>query len=316
MRLLFASLATPGHTYPLLPLAVAAQRAGHEVHFASGPGMHAELDRLGLRPFQPGQAVYQVFAGDIRTEMARLRPDRVIAGWGVPGVIEAAVELDIPRLWHGFGRMFPDGIGLEPLSFEDPHIDICPPLLQDPAFVSAATRIPLRPLPWSTGGATATRGERPLVFVTFGTSFHVAPALVDVLEGLALLRADVVAAAQTLDAVPDGVTVHPWVDQRELLRQADLVVHHGGSGTTLGALAAGTPQLVIPQGADQFGNADAVVHCGAGRRLDAVSVAAVAAAANAVLRDPACRAAAEFVAAEIAAMPAPGEVARELFASV
>ena len=33
-------------------------------------------------------------------------------------------------------------------------------------------------------------------------------------------------------------------------------MHHGGSGTILGALAAGVPQLLLPKGADQFENAD------------------------------------------------------------
>gem|GEM_PF-943165 len=38
MRVLFASLGTHGHTYPLLPLAAAARDAGHEVTFATGEG--------------------------------------------------------------------------------------------------------------------------------------------------------------------------------------------------------------------------------------------------------------------------------------
>ncbi len=36
MRVLFASVASVGDTYPLIPLAIAAQDAGHEVHFAAG----------------------------------------------------------------------------------------------------------------------------------------------------------------------------------------------------------------------------------------------------------------------------------------
>lgn len=43
MRVLFASLASVGHTYPLIPLAIAARDAGHEVHFAAGEGVHAPL---------------------------------------------------------------------------------------------------------------------------------------------------------------------------------------------------------------------------------------------------------------------------------
>ena len=47
----------------------------------------------------------------------------------------------------------------------------------------------------------------------------------------------------------------------------DVVVHHGGSGTTLGALASGVPQVVLPQGADQFANADALDAAGVAVRL-------------------------------------------------
>ncbi|MFD6068801.1 glycosyltransferase, partial [Amycolatopsis lurida] len=36
MRLIFTSLVSHGHLYPLLPLAVAARDAGHEVLFATG----------------------------------------------------------------------------------------------------------------------------------------------------------------------------------------------------------------------------------------------------------------------------------------
>jgi UDP:flavonoid glycosyltransferase YjiC (YdhE family) len=39
MRVLFASLALVGHAYPLIPLAIAARDAGHEVHFAAGEGL-------------------------------------------------------------------------------------------------------------------------------------------------------------------------------------------------------------------------------------------------------------------------------------
>jgi hypothetical protein len=42
---LSASLASVGHTCRLIPLAIAARAAGHEVHFAPGESMHAPLGR-------------------------------------------------------------------------------------------------------------------------------------------------------------------------------------------------------------------------------------------------------------------------------
>jgi hypothetical protein len=63
-------------------------------------------------------------------------------------------------------------------------------------------------------------------------------------------------------------------------------------GLALGALTVGAPQLILPQGADQFANADAVTAAGAALRLgpDDLSPSAIA--------------------EEIALMPSPDEVAR------
>jgi UDP:flavonoid glycosyltransferase YjiC (YdhE family) len=103
------------------------------------------------------------------------------------------------------------------------------------------------------------------------------------------------------------------VDQTRLLARADLVVHHGGSGTTLGALAAGTPQLVLPQGADQFANAEALCRRGVALRLDEVSADAVTEQATRLLQyDSGFRDAAYTLAGEVAGMPSPEEVAHRL----
>ncbi|MFC0540579.1 nucleotide disphospho-sugar-binding domain-containing protein [Kutzneria chonburiensis] len=48
MRLLFTSLATPQHLYPLVPLAWAARAAGHEVVFAGTPAIAAAAVHTGL----------------------------------------------------------------------------------------------------------------------------------------------------------------------------------------------------------------------------------------------------------------------------
>jgi vancomycin aglycone glucosyltransferase len=41
------------------------------------------------------------------------------------------------------------------------------------------------------------------------------------------------------------------VNQQALFARAAAVVHHGGAGTTTAAACAGTPQVIVPQGADQ-----------------------------------------------------------------
>lgn len=204
------------------------------MHFAAGENVHAPLVRNGLRPFRPADSFYEIYAEDLEPELTRLRPDLVVHGWGVPEAAVAARRAGMPALWHGFGRMFPDGIGFEPGPFERP--------------------------------------PRPLIYLTLGTAFGTAEVLTTAIRGLARLDAHVVVAAgrvrpEDLGELPADVTVRAWVPQADVVAHADLVVHHGGSGTTLGALAEGVPQLVLPQGADQFANAEALVTVGAALRL-------------------------------------------------
>lgn len=71
---------------------------------------------------------------------------------------------------------------------------------------------------------------------------------------------------------------------------------------------------MLPQGADQFVNAETLTALGAAQSLvgDAVRMDAIEAAARELLADPKPRAIAEGVAREIAAMPAPEQVLDEL----
>ncbi|WP_436492515.1 glycosyltransferase [Actinokineospora sp. HUAS TT18] len=326
MRVLFASLASVGHTYPLIPLAIAARGAGHEVHFAAGEHVHVPLAANGLRPFRPADSFYEIYAEDIEADLARLKPDLVVHEWGVPGVAVAAHRAGIPGAWHGFGRMFPDGIGLEsPEKVVSglPHIDICPPSLQEKGFL-AEQRIELRPVPFSTSAEPSERkGQATFVYLTLGTVFGTPELLRTVIKGLESLFAPTAGAVlvaagpvplEQIGEVPSNVKVRAWWPQADVLPLMDVVVHHGGSGTTLNALSAGIPQLVLPQGADHFANAEAVCAAGAGLRLLAgeLSADAVADQVRALLRDSSHRDAARVVADEIARMPSPDEVARRL----
>jgi UDP:flavonoid glycosyltransferase YjiC (YdhE family) len=320
MRVLFASLASVGHTYPLIPLAIAARDAGHEVHFAAGDAVHEPLEANGLRPFRPADSFYEIYAEDLEPELARVKPDLVVHEWGLPGAAVAAQRAGIPGVWHGFGRMFPADIGLETPGPGSPHVDICPRSLQDKEFLATADRIALRPVPYSTPGPwTAPRGSRPLVYLTLGTAFGTAELLSTAIQGLSSLGARVVVAAgrvrpDELGDLPDDVTVEAWVPQAELLPHVAVVVHHGGSGTTLGALTVGVPQLLLPQGADQFANTDAVTSAGAGLGLlpSEVSADSVADHVLTLLGRREHRDAARTIAEEIAHMPSPDEVARRL----
>ena len=55
MRLLFTTNSGLGHFHPLVPLAQAAQHAGHEVAFACPQSLCATVEALGFRAFPAGR---------------------------------------------------------------------------------------------------------------------------------------------------------------------------------------------------------------------------------------------------------------------
>ncbi|MEV6421367.1 glycosyltransferase [Streptomyces sp. NPDC051662] len=215
------------------------------------------------------------------------------------------------------------------------YLDTCPPAMQQDGWRPPAGRLPLRPEPHGqtrTGqGSSEPAGtsapadpepRRPRVLVTFGTVFSAPEVLSPILRELS--RSDLelrvtlglTASAEDFDVDHDRVTFVGFTPLSELLRDTDLVVTHGGAGTTLGTLAAGIPMVVAPQGADQFIQADRVAAAGAGLGLPGgmATPEGVAKAASAVLADQGFRAAARTVADQIAAMPSPAEVAATLAA--
>ncbi|HET6703661.1 glycosyltransferase [Amycolatopsis sp.] len=379
MRLLFTSLGSFGHTYPLVPLAVAARKAGHDVTFATSEDFLPQLTKAGLETAAAGLAIKDAFGqafgkggppgppGDIPREQLfpivakvfgelmpkrfvadllpvfeHVRPDLVVSEAGNSGGAFAALKAGIPVVSHGFGRVSTDDpmtgkirdairshaaeLGIEigdDLAFGGPFVDICPESVQDVEFLARTRRVPLRPVGWSEPGelpAGVLDKRRPLVYLTLGTAMGHAGVLTEAIAGLSGLDVDVLVATgpslpdDALGEVPANVRLEAWVPQAALLPHVDLVVHHGGSGTTLGAFGEALPQLLLPQGADQFTNAEAVVAAGVGDRLigRGITAEAVAEKARHLLTDSSVRDAARTLAAEVAAMPSPAEVAAEL----
>lgn len=71
-----------------------------------------------------------------------------------------------------------------------------------------------------------------------------------------------------LGAIAANVEVHSWVPQRAILERADAFVTHAGMGGCGEGLLAGVPMIAVPQGAEQFMNADRLVELGVARRID------------------------------------------------
>ncbi|MDT8909539.1 glycosyltransferase [Amycolatopsis sp. PS_44_ISF1] len=300
-----------------------------------------DLDEIIGQVF--GRMLPDRFSADLRALFSRSRPDLVVYEFSNVGAAFAAMAAGVPALGHGFGRVSREGPMIEiervqrehaaELGFTDdrpswgnPVVDICPPSVQAPDFLARARRVPLRPVGWSDTselppGLPGRDRTRPLIYLTLGTSpMSHADLLTAAITGLSGLDAQVLVATgpslevAALGQVPPNVRLESWVPQSALLPHVDLVVHHGGSGTTLGAFGAGVPQLVLPQGADQFTNAAAVLAAGVGSRLvgDEATAESVRSSAAALLADPTVADAARGLAAEVAGMPSPAEVAARL----
>lgn len=68
--------------------------------------------------------------------------------------------------------------------------------------------------------------------------------------------------------LPSNMWGQNYVNQIEILKVVDLVITHGGNNTFMETLYFGKPLIVLPFFFDQFDNAQRVVDCGIGRRLD------------------------------------------------
>ena len=220
-------------------------------------------------------------------------------------------------LWSEHGLTTPPYAG----AFTATYLDICPPPVQMVPVDHIPTRQPLRPVTYSgppapLPAAVSGNDPRPLVYLTLGTVHNEAPVLRAAVEAVADLDARVLVTVgpdgdpAALGPAPAHVTVARWVNQAEVLPHCAAVVSHGGSGTFLGALGLGLPQLCLPQAADQFRNAAAAVSTGAGLALapDAATPEAVRDTVRRILVEDSFRSAAAGLADSIRAMPAPVEV--------
>jgi UDP:flavonoid glycosyltransferase YjiC (YdhE family) len=308
-----------------------------------GPAMDvAPPDRAAfVFPRMFGAALAPPMAADLLPAARAWRPDLLVHENGELASPLVGAVLGVPSLTHAFGGPVPaphlseagerlssmwseQGLEVPPYAgcFETTYLDICPASVRSEPRDHVVDVQPLRPVA-DIGGSPEPapladeQDGPPLLYVTMGTVQNRALDLGPLVAALAALPVRVLVATgrdadpDALGAQPANVVVERWVDQPRVVRQSSAVVSHGGSGTFLGALAAGVPQLCLPQAADQFRNAEGGLLSGAALRLlpPEISPSTVAEAAHRLLTDPAFRDAATGVAAEIAAMPSPDEVA-------
>ncbi|WP_018531596.1 MULTISPECIES: nucleotide disphospho-sugar-binding domain-containing protein [unclassified Streptomyces] len=195
--------------------------------------------------------------------------------WGPVGTVEDPGLGLVPQDFTGSFREY--GVGELGPDLIDRAVDPCPAPLRG-LLPDSTERLPMRYVPYNGPGAVPDwlldAPDRPRVCVVWGNSprrmvgadAFALPRIVRALDGLGV---EVVLAAgrddlAQLGEVPSYVRVLENFPLQQLLPSCVAVVHHGGAGAVMTAVAHGVPQLVIPHAMDQFTNADRVAASGAG----------------------------------------------------
>jgi MGT family glycosyltransferase len=249
--------------------------------------MHAEIARAAQAMFDSG--------------LPALNGARAALGLGaVAHVLDQALEADVELLATSRAFDFP----AEDLPSRVRYVG---PQIGDPQWAR----------PWTSPWPESDR--RPLVAVGFSTTFqNHARVLQNVIDALAPLPVRVLV---TLGGSIDAAEVRESANcvavasapHAAVMREAALVVTHGGHGTVMRALVSRVPMLVIPHGRDQNDNAVRVTERGAGLSLlPGAPVDAIRAACERLLREPAFGAAARGLGDLVAADAERSTIVEEL----
>jgi UDP:flavonoid glycosyltransferase YjiC (YdhE family) len=196
------------------------------------------------------------------------------------------------------------------------------------------------PILWQTpdarlpGWLDALGQGRPLVWVYTGNPTYgpVAPwadsivVLRSCAEALAGEDLDVVLTTghhplseDEVAALPANFRYEPWLPGIAMAEKSDLLIHHGGHGSCMAGLCAGTPAVIIPTYSERESNARRVVAAGAGDLVlpveagageKGVSVDELRTKVRRVLSDPSFRRSAERIAESIRGYGGAAEAAR------
>lgn len=307
------------------------------------------------RPGVPGrtEGMGEVWATHAKNTVAgylafarEFRPDLIVADQAEYGALIVAGVLGIPAVHHRWGvdplsgpylsRMRSSLAALSAESgldrFPDPTVtlDPCPPSLQVP---SAPPATPIRHVPFNGPGerpewVRRLRESAPAgrtVLISLGRnvlSLNGIPHLNLMLRAFAEIPGIRVIATvdeeyrSAVEPVPESVTIVEPTPLRLFLGSCDVVVHHGGAGSSLTASLFGLPQLVLPQFPSSFAAGEQLEKLGAGFTLDddekQCDPGRLSGALSALLTDAGHRRAAEKLRDEMEAMPSPAQVAADL----
>jgi len=265
----------------------------HRFSTIAVPAMLADLLEL-TRSWLPAVVVHEEGEYAAPLLAALLQVPCVTHSWAAPARPEKERRLYqslLAPIWDAHGRA-------EPRTSGATYLDSCPPPYQWEEIETVAGVVPTRPVlfdgPPTSAPAWLDTLPRPAAYVTLGTvaAFSRPEVLRLAVEAVEPLVAAVVVTTgpnpPAAVAIPSArVHVTEYLPQSQILPKVDLVVSHGGAGTTLGALAHGLPHLVMPDAApSQQRNATRTEAIGLGLAVSQdAGTDPVRAAAQRLLRD-------------------------------
>ncbi|TCJ89896.1 nucleotide disphospho-sugar-binding domain-containing protein [Nocardia alba] len=265
----------------------------------------------------------------------RLRPDVVVAEPHAYSAAVSAATHGIPYVRHGIGMGFDpviDRWGADELAPEltargladipGPALDLdpCPAPVRAP---HAEHLPPIRYIPFEAPTTLpawlTTPRDRPRVLLTLGTvapQGRGLPLFRELLAALPALGVELVVAVEdkalsALEPLPDAVVAAGWLPLATAVGVCDVIVHHGGGGTTMAGIRAGVPQLLLPQVLpEQYDSARRLADHGSALQLPGgnFSSSDIVDAAGRLLGEPEFTVRARALAAAVAEMPSPVEV--------
>lgn len=145
--------------------------------------------------------------------------------------------------------------------------------LHVPALVPRAESA--QPLPdllerFLRGAGVGSADASPVVYLGFGSMPSVDRARIVQIASELFEKHNARVILQSSHGEEAGIELPPGVfsltdaDHASLFPRVDLIVHHGGAGTTAAALRSGVPQLVVPHIVDQFFHGRRIAELGVG----------------------------------------------------
>lgn len=297
---------------------------------------HDEADRIVVEDVF-GRLDAQAALPGISETIGAWRPDLIVREFCELASLVAARKAGIPQAEVAIGLAFAAPEMLDTLALPMAELDALTGMAEGTTAQTAASAPVLSCVPASLDGVDPATGRRfsrfrdhsltegqgslpptwgdpdhPLVYVSFGSVAAGLPPFAPlyrlVLDALAhapvrvLMTTGSAIEPKSLEPWPANAHVEQWWPQADVMGHAAALIGHGGFGTTMAALAAGVPQVVLPLFAsDQFVNAEKVASIGAGTRLDGgpAAIEELASTLEGMLSQPSYRGSAALVADEM-----------------